>query len=148
MTSGWTKLAADGRVERHATSRREILDLRRVIARNLRDASNVDISADNRFGIAYEAALLTAKIAIACAGYRIRGEGGHETTFLALRLAIGPSATAFGDYYEKCRRKRNLLSYERAGVVGTGEVKEIVAQTQRLGELIDAWVSNHHSGLA
>lgn len=53
----WQEFLADGRAEKHAASRRELDELRNVVRRNLNDASIHRVSADNRFGIAYEAAL-------------------------------------------------------------------------------------------
>ena len=50
------------------TSKQELDDLRNAVDRNLRDAAIPQLSADNRFGVAYEAALLLGKIAVACAG--------------------------------------------------------------------------------
>jgi hypothetical protein len=111
VESSWRKLAVDGRIEPHKPSRKELAELRRTIRRNLQDASVSGLSEDNRFGLAYEAALIAAKMAIACAGYRVRGEGGHETSFLALEIALGPSAARMGRYFQQCRRTRNEISY-------------------------------------
>ncbi len=49
---------------------------------NLRDAGLAALSADNRFGLAYEAALLAAKLAVNAASYRVKAlPGAHRTTF-------------------------------------------------------------------
>jgi hypothetical protein len=144
----WRRLAVDGRVEPHKPSRRELAELRRTIRRNLQDASLSGLSDDNRFGIAYEAALMAAKMAIACAGYRIRGEGSHETSFIALEIALGPSAAQIGRYFQQCRRTRNEISYTRAGVVDSNDVREIIEQTRLLQELVEAWIANRHPHLA
>lgn len=55
-------------------------------------------------------------MAIACAGYRVVGQGHHLTTFRALELAIGPNIAALASYFEICRRKRNMLDYDMADV--------------------------------
>jgi hypothetical protein len=53
------------------------------------------LSADRRFATAYNAALQTAKMAIACAGYRLASTPGHHgLTFEAARLALGPAVVA------------------------------------------------------
>jgi hypothetical protein len=57
LNKGWLKL--------HHSSPREIADLRGVIERDLRDARTVDISADARLTIAYNAALQCATAALA-----------------------------------------------------------------------------------
>jgi hypothetical protein len=88
----WKELLAANRVEIHATTRQELDDLRRAVVRNIHDAAVADLSADNKFGLAYEAGLLLAKMAVSCAGYRVEGQGAHQTTFVALKLAIGNDA--------------------------------------------------------
>ncbi|MGD0384465.1 MAG: hypothetical protein ABSA77_13170 [Thermoguttaceae bacterium] len=85
----WQELLDANRVEKHTTTRQELDDLRKAINRNLHDADLPGLSADNKFGLAYEAGLLLAKMAVACAGYRVKGQGGHQTTFASLKLAIG-----------------------------------------------------------
>jgi hypothetical protein len=139
---------AAGRIVPHRTSRKELAEFRSAIRRNLQDASLPGLSDDNRFGIAYEAGLIVATMAIVCAGYRARGEGAHETTFFALQIAVGPSAARFEDYFQQSRRKRNTLSYARAGVVDPSKVAEIIERTQRLQELVEAWIANRHPHLA
>ncbi len=107
-----------------------------------------ELSDDNRYGIAYEAALIVATMAVACAGYRVRGEAAHETTFVALEVALGPSAARFEHYFQQCRQKRNTLSYVRAGVVDPSQVTEIIERTLRLQDLVEAWIANRHPDLA
>jgi len=46
-----------------------------VIERDLHDAGVSGLSADRSFATSYNAALQTAKMAIACAGYRVVGPG-------------------------------------------------------------------------
>lgn len=89
MRMSWRKLLDEQRVERHKATKREIDDLRAAVERNLTDAGITGLSADNRFGIAYEAVLLPAKMAVACAGYRVKGPGAHKTMFAAVELAMG-----------------------------------------------------------
>ena len=124
----WKELLAENRVETHATSKQELDDLRSAVERNLGDAAIPQLSADNRFGLAYEAALLLGKMAVACAGYRVKGQGAHQTTFAALKLALGAGISKTAAYLERCRRKRNELSYDMAGVVTDTEATEILAQ--------------------
>ena len=57
----WQELEAQDRVSRHKTSRGELDSLREAVARNLADAAIPSLSADNRFGLACEAALLVGK---------------------------------------------------------------------------------------
>src|SRR5689334_5844530 len=98
----WRQLLAGRRVQRHATSRRELTELRAVIARDLKDASLPLLSSDRKFATAYNAALQLAKMAIACAGYRVAfGPGHHQTTFEAVKLiALGKNSSKLADYFD------------------------------------------------
>ena len=143
----WNELLAEKRVETHATSKQELDDLRSAVARNLRDAAIPQLSADNRFGLAYEAALLLAKMAVACAGYRVRGVGAHQTTFAALKLALGAGVNTTAAYLERCRRTRNELSYDMAGVVTDAEAAEILAQATALQGTVEQWIARNYPPL-
>ena len=112
----WDEFLKAGRAERHRTSKLELDGIRAVARRNLADAVAVVISADTRFACAYEAALGLATMAIACAGYRVKGPGHHMTTFEALPLAMEGKETAEdAEYFNACRRLRNELSMEGGG---------------------------------
>lgn len=144
----WNDLLDENRVAVHTTSKQELDDLRSAVQRNLRDAAITQLSSDNRFGLAYEAALLLAKMAIACAGYRVKGQGSHQTTFVALALVLGPGVAAIAGYLDRCRRKRNEISYDCAGLVSDTEADEILAKTQALQQTVDDWIAATHPHLA
>jgi hypothetical protein len=133
----WKKLLEQGRAERHTTSAEELAALQAVVKRNLADATVEAISPDTRFGCAYDAALILATAAIACAGYRVKGPGHHWTTFEALPLAL-PEKESIADaqYFDRCRRLRNELSYEAAGVVDVREVDELLARVGRFQDRV------------
>ena len=71
----WTNLLANKEAQKHKTSKKELDNMRALIARDLADASLAGLSADRRFATAYNAALQAANMAIACAGYRIDEQG-------------------------------------------------------------------------
>lgn len=144
----WKVLLASNRVDRHTTSRQELNDLRAAVERNLHDAGLSGLSADNKFGLAYEAVLLLAKMAIVCAGYRTKGPGAHQTTFAALEIAMGPPASNDAAYFDRCRRKRHTLSYDVAGVVADTEAGEILTRARRFRETVEAWITREHPGLS
>ena len=144
----WKKLQAEGKVHAHKTSKKELGDLRAVIVRDLEDAAIQELSDDRRFATAYNAALQTAKISIACAGFRLASTPGHHRlTFEAARLALGSSATRSLDFFEACRRKRNVIDYDHASVATHTEAEEIVAEAQALFELVERWVAANHAKL-
>ena len=58
----------NGWLTTHTTSRQEVGDLLALIRRDLHDSRSADLSADWRFNIAYNAALQSAKVALAASG--------------------------------------------------------------------------------
>ena len=59
------------RVRPHTTGQQELDDLRALIDHDLHDAGVPGLSTDRPFATSYNAALQSAKMAIACAGYRV-----------------------------------------------------------------------------
>lgn len=101
--------------------------MRALIARDLADAALAGLSTDRRFATAYNAALRAANMAIACAGYRITARTGHHRISLeAAGFVIGKPAAPLMDYFDLCRRKRNLIDYTRTQVASETEAQEIV----------------------
>jgi hypothetical protein len=144
----WKQLLSEGRVEPHRTTKQELENLRAAVARNLNDAAVAGLSADNRFGIAYEAALLSAKMAIAGAGYRVKGPAAHFTTFQALKLAMGTSVASTCNYLDRCRRKRNDLTYDAAGVVSNRDAAELLEEATAINKRVEAWIAKNDPKLA
>jgi hypothetical protein len=128
-------------VQRHTPSRHELDGLRAVVARDLRDAEVPGLSADRRFATAYNAVLQLAKMAIACAGYRVVGQGHHVTTFEAVELAMGRTVAPLASYFETCRRKRNMLDYDMANVATETEVRELLEKAQAFQQLVEQWIA-------
>lgn len=127
----WTQLLANNEVKQHRTSKNELDSIRAIITRDLADASIKGLSADRRFATAYNAALQTGKMAIACAGYRVTtGAGHHQISFETVKLAIGKVADPLADYFDRCRRKGNVIDYDDAYVVTETEAHEIVKQAK------------------
>jgi uncharacterized protein (UPF0332 family) len=143
----WTQLLASNEVKRHKTSKKELDSLRAVIIRDLADASLNGVSADRRFATAYNAALQAAKMAIACAGYRAAGAGHHRISFEAVELAIGKAADPYSDYFDRCRRKRNVIDYDDAYVATETEAQEIVKKAKEFVGIVEQWISKMHPTL-
>lgn len=139
----WKQLRAEKRIKPHRTSKAELDDLRAGVEVKLKDAATTSISADTRFATAYGAALLLAKMAIACAGYRLDPKvgGHHKTAFEALPLVLGPGATGLGRYFEVSRRKRNEIDYDRAFVASDADADEIIRRTRELQILVENWIA-------
>jgi SAV_6107-like HEPN len=113
--------------------------MRALVARDLADAQVQGLSADRRFATAYNAALQAANMAIACAGYRVTAKTGHhKVTVEAITLAVGAAVSAYADYFETCRRKRNVIDYTRSQVATDTEADEIVTKAREFYDLVEA----------
>lgn len=140
----WQQLQNANRVRTHRTSKQELDDLRTVIERDLHDAGISGLSADRSFATAYNAALQTAKMAIACAGYRVVGQGHHQVSFEAAELAVGATVSTLITYFELCRRKRNTLDYDVANVVSDTEAAELLQKAQQFKQEVETWIAANH----
>ena len=125
----WQSLLQAQRIKLHRTSRQELDDLRDVVERDLQDAVPA-LSADRRFATAYNAVLQLAKMAIACAGYRVAGPGHHATTFEAVEVAMGSSVSMLATYFDTCRRKRNQVDYDRVNAATETEAEELLTKAE------------------
>jgi hypothetical protein len=135
-------------VQRHRTSKKELDDIRALIARDLADASIAGLSADRRFATTYNAALLAAHMVIACAGYRVTAKTGHhKVSFDSIKLALGAGADKYADYFETCRRKRNVIDYTRSHVATDTEAKEILKKATEFYEFVEAWIGSKFENL-
>ena len=144
----WTRLLASHDVQRHNTSKRELDDMRALIARDLSDAMVTGLSVDRRFATAYNAALFATNMAIACAGYRVTAKTGHHRIiFDSCKLAIGAGAAKYTDYFETCRRKRNLIDYTRSHVATQTEAMELVKKATEFHEFVESWIQANFAGL-
>jgi uncharacterized protein (UPF0332 family) len=145
MMASWQQWLAKGDVKAHQTSKQEIDNLRALITRDLADASVIALSADRRFATAYNAALQAGTIAIACSGYRVSARSGHhKVTFEAAGVAIGSEAAALADYFETCRRKRNVIDYMTSSVATETEAEEIVKRANEFRSVVERWVQREH----
>jgi hypothetical protein len=143
-------LLASKRVERHLTSSNELGGLRRLIARDIADAGVAGISPDRTFATAYNAVLQLSKLALACAGYRISASvpGHQQTSFEAAGLVLGATGRHFTDYFETCRRKRNVIDYDSADVVSESQAAELGAKATQYHGLVETWIVKNHPNYA
>lgn len=123
--------------------------MRALIARDLGDCRIAGLSSDRRFATAYNAALQAANMAIACTGYRITARiGHHQISLEAAAFVLGPPARPLIDYFEVCRRKRNLIDYTRTQLASETEAQEIAIRAGELYELVECWIATKHKSLA
>jgi hypothetical protein len=145
----WKQLLAKGEVKPHQTSMQELDNIRKLIARDLADASVLALSADRRFATAYNAALQSGTVTVACSGYRVSARAGHHAiTFEAAALVLGPDSARFTDYFEVCRRKRNTIDYQNSSVATVTEADELVLKANEFHILVEVWIAASHPKLA
>lgn len=137
----WNQLMQEGRAELRKPDAIELKGLRAIVVRNLADAALPGLSADNRLGLAYEAGLTAATMAIRCAGYRVKGSAHHKTTFEALVLAMGSGVEDDADLFDRYRRERNVASYDAAGRVSASQAQDALREATRLIGVVES--TNH-----
>ena len=138
---------ANGWLQPHRTSRQEVDDLFRIVDRDLRDAQG-GISADWRFGIAYNAALKLCTVLLYAEGCRVAQSLQHYRTIQALPLIIGAARRNDAVYLDACRAKRNRLEYDSVGGVSEADADELIAFGQGLRSDVLAWLQAKHPALA
>ena len=145
----WTELLARHDVQRHRTSKNELDNYRALIARDLADAAVSGLSDDRKFATAYNAALQAANMAIACAGYRVTAKTGghHRISFESIKLVLGAGAALYADYFETCRRKRNVIDYTGSSVATETEAEEILAKAAEFYAFIEKWIGSRFPNL-
>ena len=138
--------ADNGWLRPHKTSAKEVAGLLAIVERDLVDAEG-EISADWRFGIAYNAALKLCTILLHASGYRPERALQHYRTIAALPLILGDERKDDADYLETCRTKRNTAEYEMAGVATEKDASELVDFVKELREDVLDWLVKHHPAL-
>ena len=137
----------NGWLKAHRTSPQEIANLFAIVRRDLADAKTKQVSADWRFGIAYNAALKLCTILLAAQGYRPDKNLAHYRTLQALPLILGPEKKEDADYLDACRMKRNTVEYDTAGAATQADAEELIRYGETLLEEVMKWLRTHHPAL-
>lgn len=136
--------ADNGWLRPHQTSPKEIQDLLAIVRRDLADAEG-DISADWRFGIAYNAALKLCTVLLSASGYRPERTLQHYRTLQALPVILGPERKADAEYLDACRIKRHTVEYDYAGGATKQDAEELTEFTRELLEAVMVWLQQNHA---
>ena len=139
MDNGWLRP--------HRTSPEEIDNLLSIVNRDLADAQEEGISADWRFGIAYNAALKLCTILLHASGYRAERTLQHYRTIQAMPLILGKVRKEDAKYLDACRMKRNVVEYDYVGGATADDANELVGFAEDLREDVLAWIKNNHPQL-
>ena len=136
--------ADNGWLRPHKTSPKEVGGLLAIVERDLVDAEG-EISADWRFGIAYNAALKLCTILLHASGFRPEKGLQHYRTIAALPLILGDERRDDADYLETCRTKRNTAEYEIVGVATEKDASELMDFVKELRKEVLDWLKKHHT---
>ncbi len=139
--------ADNGWLKSHKTSRQEIDKLLAIVRRDIADAQTGGISADWRFGIAYNAALKLCTLLLYAEGYRPTQNLAHYRTLQALPLILGPGLKSDADYLDACRTKRNTVEYDYAGGATDADAGELLEFAKTLETQVLDWVKSRHACL-
>jgi len=130
----------------HVTSAQEIIELLEVADRDLAESQTQGLNPDWRLSIAYNSALQTATAALAASGFRAAREAHHYRVIQSLAHTVGADAKLITQF-DRFRKKRNVGSYERAGMVSEREAKEMFHLARRLRREVENWLRANHPEL-
>ena len=136
----------NGWLRKHETSPDEINNLLMIVDRDLKDASE-GISADWRFGIAYNAALKLCTVLLYAEGYKAERTLQHYRTIQALPLILGQEKANDANYLDACRSKRNIVEYDYVGGATDDDADELIEYGKELRDNVMAWLKKAHPGL-
>jgi hypothetical protein len=136
----------NGWVRSHTTSKEEVNNLLMIVDRDLEDSVK-GISADWRFGIAYNAALKLCTILIYAEGYKPERSLQHYRTIQSLSLILGSEKKDDVNYLDICRAKRNIVEYDYVGGATDDDADELIEFVKELRTEVVAWLKKHYSDL-
>ena len=136
----------NGWLRHHETSKDEISDLLAIVDRDLKD-TQVELSADWRFGIAYNAALKLCSILLYAKGFKAERTLQHYRTLQAMPLIFGEDRNNDAQYLDACRSKRNIAEYDRVGVVTEQDADEMIDFVLEFKIDVINWLEEHRPEL-
>ena len=138
--------ASSGWLRPHQTSREELGNLLAIVDRDLADAGG-GISADWRFGIAYNAALKLCTVLLYASGYRPEKAMAHYRTLQALPVILGEERKEDAAYLDACRAKRNAVEYDYVGGATAADADELIEFVRQLRPDVQRWLRTHRPEL-
>jgi len=123
----------------HTTSPEEITNLLAISDRDLAACQVEQLPTDWRFAIAYNAGLQAATAALAAAGYRAARDNHHYRVIQSLEFTTAPGTKLIATF-DGFRKKRNVSSYDVAGVVSDREADEMLKLATKLRADVEKWI--------
>ena len=115
-----------GWLKPHETSLEELSNLLAIADRDIADAGSAALSADWRFGIAYNAALKLCTMMLYEAGFMPEKSLAHYRTLLSIQYTLGEHRKSDAEYLDACRIKRNHVEYDYVNGASVTEAQELV----------------------
>jgi hypothetical protein len=143
----WTKLLASNTVTSLPATKKELDNLRSIVARSLKNVTAPGLSADARFIMAYDAARTLSLMIVRASGYRPRAAGAHYNTFLALEAADTKFAK-LSAYFDGCRIKRNASEYDIAGGVTDTDADGLLQAVRQFAADAEVWIKAKYRSLS
>ena len=143
--SAWS---ADGLLREQSTQLGEIKLLLAGVDRDLADASVAGLSADRKFTTAYEAVLGLATMRLRTQNLRASGDGSHRVTLQAIPLVLGQDERQRAKYFDACRIKRHVATYERAGGISRTEADELLLVARMFRTTVLAFLRDNFAALS
>ena len=110
----------------HETSFEELSNLLAIADRDIADSGVDSLSADWRFGIAYNAALKLCTMMLYDAGFMPEKALAHYRTLLSIQYTLGEHRKQDAEYLDACRVKRNHVEYDYVNGASETEASELV----------------------
>lgn len=130
------------------TTKRELDELREMLATNLKDAQVQGISPQGRYEFGYNAARLLATLVVRASGYRVIAKNGHHYyTFVALEAA-DPAFARAAALFDAARSKRNDFSYDAPVPVSNTDAQDLVDSVKQFQSDAERWIAAKDPSLA
>ncbi len=134
--------ADNGWLKPHTTTAEEIENLFQIVERDLKDARS-GVSADWKFGIAYNAALKLCAILLYVKGYKAERNLQHYRTIQALPKILGSGKSNDASYLDTCRAKRNTAEYDSVGVATEHDSDELIEFSENLRDEVMVYLKKN-----
>jgi hypothetical protein len=77
----------------------------------------------------------------------VAGAGHHRVSFDVVKSRMAKLRIRSVTYFDRCRRKRNVIDYDDAFVATETEAKEVVTKTREFVEVVEQWIAKNHPSL-
>ena len=135
------KYLKNGSLKPQRTTEKEIESFKKLIARDLKDCVIEGLSVDRSFATAYQAALNLSRMIIMLSNYRVSSKTGHHAlTFEIAGLILGERFQEYFNFFDVCRRKRNIVDYNLTDVASISELKELIEKVKEFRRIVYDWI--------